>query len=178
MNQDELEEKINQIDIELQSILKTEKITITSEIKLLENQIESKVENLKELKDVQEIIEYNKEIQDLLEKKIDFIGNSNNSSTYIKELVAKRKSYEEELSSNALYATAPVSGIVSYKVDGLETLSSDNFENLSTEYLESLNLKTGQIIETSETEGKIIDSFKCYVAVSMDSKEAMGAEVR
>ena len=71
-----------------------------------------------------------------------------------------------------------MSGIVSYKVDGLEEiLTPDNFSSLSREYLENLDLKTGKIVATSEESGKIIDNFCCYIATISSSQEAKSAQV-
>ena len=71
-----------------------------------------------------------------------------------------------------------MSGVVSYRVDGLEEkLTEDNFNDFTEEYLESLDLKTGQIVATSNDCGKVIDNFKCYIAVPMDSVKAMEAKV-
>lgn len=71
-----------------------------------------------------------------------------------------------------------MSGIVSYRVDGLEeSLSPDNFSVINEQYLESLDLKTNQIISASNECGKVIDNFKCYIAVTMNSTEAMEAKL-
>ncbi len=44
-----------------------------------------------------------------------------------------------------------MSGLISYKVDGLEDeLTVDNFANFNKEAFESYNLKTGQTVATSE----------------------------
>lgn len=76
------------------------------------------------------------------------------------------------------YQKAPMSGIVSYRVDGLEeSLSPDNFSVINEQYLESLDLKTNQIISASNECGKVIDNFKCYIAVTMNSTEAMEAKL-
>ena len=65
--------------------------------------------------------------------------------SYLNQLIEERKNYESELNSGAEYVKAPMSGIVSYKVDGLEdVLTPENFSALSKEYLESLNLQTGK----------------------------------
>ena len=96
----------------------------------------------------------------------------------MKQLQDQRTSLENELNSGAEYITAPESGIVSYKVDGLEeTLTPENFSTLSKEYLESLNLKTGKIIATSDESGKIINNFKCYIATISSSDEAKNAKI-
>ena len=94
------------------------------------------------------------------------------------QLIEERKQYESQLNSGAEYVTAPMSGIVSYKVDGLEeTLTPDNFGSINKEFLENLNLKTGKIVATSDEAGKIIDNFCCYIATISSSEEAKQAEV-
>lgn len=177
-NQEELNQKINEIDLKLQEALKNEKITSSSELKLIENQIDKKIENLKKLSNIQEISEYNKDIDKLLDRKINFIETSTQTSTYVKELINERKKYENQLTQNAIYVKAPISGIVSYRVDGLEgTLSVNNIENINLQMLKEMNLKTGQIVATSSKKGKIIDNFKYYIATNMDSEEAQNAKV-
>lgn len=58
-------------------------------------------------------------------------------------MIEERKSYENQLNSGAEYVKAPISGLVSYRVDGLEeTLTPENFEMINEEYLENLNIKT------------------------------------
>lgn len=177
-NQEELNKKINEIDLQLQEALKNEKAITSSELKLIENQIDKKIEDLKKLSNIQEISEYNKDIDKLLDRKINFIESSTQTSTYIKELINERKKYENQLTQNAIYVKAPISGIVSYRVDGLEeTLTANNIENINFQMLEEMNLKTGQIVATSSKKGKIIDNFKYYIATKMDSEEAQNANV-
>lgn len=177
-NQEELNQKINEIDLQLQEALKNEKTITSSELKLIENQIDKKIEDLKKLSNIQEISEYNKDIDKLLDRKINFIESSTQTSTYIKELINERKKYENQLTQNAIYVKAPISGIVSYRVDGLEeTLTANNIENINFQMLEEMNLKTGQIVATSSKKGKIIDNFKYYIATKMDSEEAQNAIV-
>ena len=73
------------------------------------------------------------------------------------------------MNSGSEYIKAPKSGVVSYRVDGLEeTLTPNNFGALSKKMLEDLNLKTGQIVSTNEESGKIIDNFYCYIATIID----------
>lgn len=173
----ELTQKISEIDFKIQETLKTEKITLTSNIKLIETQIEDKVENLRNLNNTQEITEYNKEIEDLLEKKIEALGEITTTSDGLKQLVRERNSYRDQIKSMTEYIIAPTSGIVSYRVDGLEeTLTPQRFNDLNREYLENLNLKTGQMVATSTEAGKVIDNFKYYIAVPMDSEEAISAK--
>ena len=122
--------------------------------------------------------ECKKEINELVTKKANIIGEKSPSGSYLKQLEEQRTALENELNSGAEYITAPRSGIVSYKVDGLEeTLTPQNFSTLSKEYLESLNLKTGKIIATSDESGKIINNFECYIATISTSEEAKKAQI-
>ena len=111
-------------------------------------------------------------------KKANIVGENSASGTYLKQLYTQRTKLESQLNSGAEYIKAPESGIVSYKVDGLEeTLTPDNFSTLSKEFLEKLNLKTGQLIATNDECGKIINNFKCYIATISNSKQAKNAKI-
>ena len=58
-----------------------------------------------------------------------------------------------------------MSGVVSYKVDGLEdVLTPDDFSSYNRSFFESLNLKTGQAIATSTESGKVVNNYECYIA--------------
>ena len=150
----------------------------TSDMKLLENQIDEKVEDIRQIKDVTRLTEYKKEINNLVTKKAKIAGDLSPKGSYLNQLIEERKNYESQLNSGSEYVIAPISGIVSYKVDGLEEiLTPDNFSSLSKEYLESLDLKTGKIVATNEECGKVIDNFGCYIATISSSEEAKQAKV-
>ena len=173
----EISAKITELNYKIQELLDKENSIPSADIKAIENQIDEQIKGINKLNNTQEIEEYKSSIDTLISKKINFIGDGT-ENTEIKQLVAERKSYEDQLKNGSEYKKAEMSGVVSYRVDGLEEeLTEDNFNNLTEEYLESLDLKTGQIIATSDDCGKVIDNFKCYIAVPMDSVKAMEAEV-
>lgn len=173
----EITSKINEINYKIQEILEQEKNTSSADIKAIENQIEEKIESVNTLNNYQEITEYKKSIDELISKKIRFIGEVTENKE-IKSLVKERNNYENQLKNGSKYQTTDKSGIVSYRVDGLEDiLSVEKFDLITEDYLEKLDLKAGQIVSTSNESGKVIDNFKCYIAVTMDSKEAMEAKV-
>ena len=122
--------------------------------------------------------EYKQEISSYVNKKAKIAGDLSPQGLYLKQLIDERKNYETELNSGAEYVKAPMSGIVSYKVDGLEDkLTPDMFSSLSKKYLESLDLKTGKIVASNNEAGKVIDNFCCYIATISDSEDAKNAEV-
>ncbi len=174
----EISKKIDEIDLQIQEQLKDKKIASNSDIKLIENQIESQLETLRKLNNIQEITEYSKTIKNLLEKKISTLGEITGTTNELKQLINERNSLSQQIRNSTKYLTAPISGVVSYRVDNLEDeLTTEDFNKLTTAYLENLNLKTGQIIATSGEAGKVIDNFIYYIATSVDSTEAMNAKI-
>ena len=177
-NESDLTKQIAELDSKIQEALKGQKGTFSSDVKLLENQLDEKVEALRKMTDISKITEYKKQINDIITKKAKISGETSAAGTYLKELYTQRNSLEEQLNSGAEYIKAPISGVVSYKVDGLEeTLTPNNFSTLNKEFLESLKLKTGQLIATNDECGKIIDSSQCYIATISNSEEAKKAKL-
>ena len=114
----------------------------------------------------------------MLEKKISTLGEITGTTNELKQLINERNSLSQQIRNSTKYLTAPISGVVSYRVDNLEDeLTTEDFNKLTTDYLENLNLKTGQIIATSGEAGKVIDNFIYYIATSVDSTEAMNAKI-
>lgn len=178
-NEDDLKHKIAELDNNIQEAMKqTENIYAALDVKTIENQIDDKVLTLNNLTDNSKITEYKKEINELVEKKARMVGDASPQGSFIKQLIDERAALENELNSGAEYVRAPKSGLVSYRVDGLEeTLTPNNLESLSEEYLNNLNLKTGKIVATNDECGKIIDNFKCYIATISKSNQAKEAKV-
>ena len=178
VNEESLKQKIVELDSKVQEVMANDLSLLTADMKLLENQIDEKVKNINKITDVSKLTEYKKEIDNLITKKEKIAGESSPKGSYLRQLIEERKKYESELNSGAEYVKAPISGVVSYRVDGLEeTLTPENFGSLSKQYLESLNLKTGKIVATSEECGKVIDNFTCYIATITSSEEAKQATV-
>ena len=178
-NEESLKTKIAELDGKIQEAIAKEDTNIpTSDVKILENQIDQKIENINKITNMSQLEEEKKQIDELVSKKAKIAGETSPQGSYLRNLIEERKGYESQLNSGAEYVKAPISGIVSYRVDGLEeVLTPDNFSNLSKEYLEGLNLSTGKIVATSNEAGKVIDNFYCYIATITSSEEAKQAEV-
>lgn len=177
-NEETLKQKIAELDTKIQEAMTNDTSLFNSDMKLIENQIDEKVQEINKITDVSKLTEYKKEIDTLVTKKAKIAGDLSPKGSYLNGLIEERKEYESKLNSGAEYVKAPISGVVSYKVDGLEeTLTPDNFDTLSKEYLESLDLKTGKMVATNEECGKVINNFYCYIATISTSEEARQAEV-
>ena len=179
-NEETLTKKIQELDIKIQEAMESENQTnlFSSDMKVLESQIQQQLIELAQLKDVQKIEEYKKDINNKILRKAKIAGELSPSGSYIRKLIEERSSYENSLNSGAEYVTAPESGIVSYRVDGLEeVLTPESFSTLNKKFLEDLNLRTGEIVATSEESGKIINNFEAYIATNLESQKAKEAVV-
>lgn len=177
-NEENLKQKIVELDIKIQDIMKNDISPFSSDMKMLESQIDEKIQDIGNITDVNKLNDYKKEIDSLVAKKARIAGDSSPKGSKLNQLIEERKNYESQLNSGAEYVKTPISGIVSYRVDGLEdVLTPESFSSINKEYLENLNLKTGKIVATSEESGKVINNFVCYIATIVSSEEAKNAEV-
>ena len=177
-NEDEINTKIDELNSKIQEALIGQTSLFSSDIKAIENQIENKIDGLKYKNDIQEISEYKNDINTYITKKSKIAGDLSKAGSYVNELLEKREKYQNKLKKNSEYITAPMAGVVSYRVDGLEeTLTPNSFENLSKKMLDKLNLQAGQIVTTSTEKGKVINNYECYIASILNSEEAKEAEV-
>ena len=178
-NEETLVKKIEELDLQIQDALEQNKNNIySSDISALDSQIEGKLKLISTTNNVRKILEYNNQINSSLTKKAKLTGELSPSGSYIKELISKRSKLEEQLNSGSEHIEATISGIVSYRVDGLEEVLTINSLNEITEKtLKDLKLKTGETVPSSNERGKIVNNYYCYIATICDSKEAKNAEV-
>lgn len=177
-NEQELNSKIQELDIQIQEAMENENNLFSSDIELLETQIETKLDDIYESTNIQEIEQYKKNITTSITKKAKIAGELAPKNSYLKNLVQERTNYENQLNSGSQYIYANRSGIISYRVDDLESkLTVTDFSYLNKYFLESLNIKTSQIIATSDTNVKIIDNFRCYITCVSKTDEALQSEI-
>ena len=177
--EDDLKKKIADLDAKIQEAMeKNDESIPSSDVRLLDSQIENTLDQVMNTNDIQQIKEYKKSIAEKITKKAKIAGELSPAGSYLKKLIDERSSYENELNSGAEYVNATRSGIVSYRIDGLEeTLTPNDFSKINKDFLKNLNLKTGQIISSSNEEGKIVNNFICYIACTSKTKEANEAKV-
>ena len=177
--EEDLKAKIAELDVKIQEAMEENNEDLFStDTKLLDTQISETLDLIYDLNDIQKIKEYKKDISDYITRKAKIAGELSPSGSYLKKLIDERSSYENELNSGAEYINASKSGIVSYRIDGLEeTLNPNDFSKINKEFLEGLNLKTGQIISTSNESGKIVNNFVAYIACVSDTENANNAKI-
>lgn len=177
-NEEELLQKIHNLDIKISEAMEKENNIYTADIKNLENQIYKKIYEVSKINDIQKIKEYKSELNSIVTKKAKIAGEYSPSGSYLKQLIEERSRYENELNSGSEYIKAVRSGVLSYRVDGLEeTLTTSSLASLNKNMLESLKLKTGQIVPTSDESGKIVDNFYCYIVCILKNENIEAANV-
>ncbi len=173
--EEELKSKIAELDVEIQSLMQNEKSSFPSDVKLLESQIEKELDSIYGVNNAQKIQEYKKNINSYITKKAKISSPSNSR---LKELLSQREEYENRLTSDSENVNAPESGIVSYRVDGLESvLTTEDFTKFNKSFLQDLKLKTGQTVASNEEVGKIINNYQCYIVFNSNTNEAKNSKV-
>ncbi len=176
--ENEINAKIDELNGKIQEALLSQKDLFPSDIKAIESQIENKIDGINKKNDIQEISEYKKDINTYITKKSKIAGDLSGAGSYINGLIKEREDLQSSLQKGSKYVSAPIAGVVSYRVDGLEdVLTPNNFKDLNKDMLEDLNLEVGQIVTTSSENGKVINNYECYIATILDSDEAKNAEV-
>lgn len=176
--EEQIKEKIAEIDNQIQEIMQNQKTVFPRDIKLLESQIEEQIAALDGENSIQKIKDYKNNINTYINKKAEIAGEYSPANSELKQLIEQKNQYKENLTANAEYVNAPESGVVSYRVDGLENvLTPQSFGTLDKKFLENLNLKTSQIIPTSEETGKIINNYECYIILNSKSEQSKGVNV-
>lgn len=177
--EEELKEKIKELDLKIMEAVESDNDELLpNDTKLLDSQINEELSYINKLNSVQKIQETKNTINGYVNKKAKIAGELSPKGSYLRGLIDERSSLENQLNSGAEYVKSPVSGIVSYRVDGLEeTLNTNDFSVYNKEFLNNLNLKTGDIISASNETGKIVNNFKCYIACTSKTEEAKNAKV-
>lgn len=171
--------QIAELDEEINELIENDNLSIpSSDIASLEDQIEDTVDLMYNENYLQKNQENKNKIEAYISRKTQITGVISPSDSYVRILTDKRISLEKELQAGSEIVTSPKSGLASYRVDGLEEiLKCDNFDYLSTELLNSFELKVGATIPLSNEKGKIVDNFKTFIAVPMDTEKSSTAKV-
>ena len=179
VDENNLNSQISEIDKQIQDFINSNGVNIFSgDIKVLDNQIDNLLEQMEDLNEIHIINEYKTTIKEILSKRIKTIGNLVEEESELKNLINRRQELENAIKEGAQYILAEASGVVSYRVDGLEeSFKYENINDYNLEYLNNLDLKTGQMVASSRNKGKIIDNFSLYIIFNSDSNEAKTIEL-
>ena len=175
---DEIRKQISDVESQIVEAQKTEPAIYNTDIEVLKAKIKELEEKIYTTNNVEEIRNYKKEITDTTYKIATIVSNQSPDGSVLKSLITQRNDLLSQLTQGAEVITTENSGTVSYRIDNLEeTFKTGDFSYLTKEFLDGLDLRSGEIIETSAEKGKVIVDFNCYLACEMDSDAAMQTKV-
>lgn len=121
--EEEILRQIEVLDDEINAVIESSGLTIFStDITNLEMQIQKLVDSMYGINDLGKIQEKKSELDTYISKKTKITGNLSPADSHVKSLIERRNSLEQQLSNSSEVVTAPISGLVSYRVDGLEEI--------------------------------------------------------
>ena len=178
-DEDEKIKQIEDIDKEINKAIEENSINVlSSDIINIEAKIESYAEKLNGLNDIQKIEEIHKKIDDLMASKTRITADACPEGSAVKQLIKQKNTLLEELNNGANIVKSPTSGIVSYRIDGLEKiLKTGDFSYLNKEVFDSIEIKMGATIPLNNNNCKIINNFNSYIATFMNTEKANTANV-
>ncbi len=121
--EEEILRQIENLDDEINATIESSGLTIFStDIVNLETQIEKVVDSMYRINDLEKMQDKKAELDTYISKKTKITGNLSPADSHVKTLIEKRNGLEEQLSNESEVIKAPLSGVVSYRVDGLEEI--------------------------------------------------------
>lgn len=173
-DQNELEEKIAELDVEIQKLMETQQIIYSADVKSIESDIQNNVYQILAVKNnIYDIKQLKKEITKNLEKKASIVGELSPTGSKLNSLIADRIEYEKQLNDSKKDLKAEKASLISYRIDGYENILTPNsFSKLTINDLEKIKLGVNQVIPIDDNQIKRINNFYCYLAVPMDSVES------
>lgn len=173
-SEEQLMEKINKLNDKIEVAKESQQTIFSNDVKLIDAEIENNLyTQLKNNNSLDIIRENKKYLNEKIYKKAKIVGELSPAGSELKSLIEERSKYEKQLNDAEKSLIAPKAGLVSYRVDGFEEiLTYDSISDLTSETLSKLKLSLDQTIPLDTKNIKIIDNFKCYIAVPTQSEEA------
>lgn len=163
---DEYLKSVEDLDKTIQTLIVDLPASYSNDVSSLDLQIVELAKKARSETSYIKMQEYKSKIDELSYKKVIILGQRSPEGSKVRELIKQR----EEIEKNNMYLStdnilAPVSGIVTYKLDGLENLINfDNILNLDTTKIEDTFLKY-KSNNVSNFGIKIIDNYNAYILV-------------
>ena len=166
VDQEEITKQIDDLNAQIQEALLGQTDLFSSDVKSIESQIEMQLNDVKEENNMQNVKEFKNNIANYIIKKAKIAGSLSAAGQYINDLISQRSKLEQSLNDGSKFINSIYSGVVSYRIDGLENeLTIDKLNDLTVKELEQLNITTGQIVAKSTNQAKIVNNFECYIAI-------------
>ena len=168
---DEYLSKINEMDESIASLVKDLPTTYSLDITNIQNEISSVTKNAYGENSYLKMQEYKSMLDELSYRKVNTLSELSPAGSKIRELIEERKALENQNKMSGDNIKASVSGVVTYKIDGLENivdfskveeLSSDKIDEIFGKYKEN-NINNFGI--------KIINNYSAYLITKVPRGE-------
>lgn len=170
-NYQEYISKINDLDKQIETLIKDLPQNYSNDITYIESQIELLGKQARKTTSYIKIQEYKTKIDELTSQKITILGELSPSGSKVRELIDTRKNIEENYKSSANNIKSSMAGCVTYKIDGLEGIT-DTSKVLNYTKNEIDDIFSKYRSNTSSDFGiKIVDNFNSYIIVKVQNNE-------
>lgn len=159
---DEYLKQVGEIDKQIQTLVKDLPVTYSADIANIENKILDYSTEIQNATSYAKMQEYKAKLDELAYRKITVLANSTPDSSAIRDLISQRENLVKLSKESSNTISTPVSGIVTYKIDGvegvyqyasLESYDVNQFNEIITKYDGGLNSEFGI---------KIVDNYDVY----------------
>ena len=176
-SEEQIMEKINKLNEKIEVAKENQQTIFSNDVKIIDSEIENNIYSQIKNNTSLDIIKENKKyLNEKIYKKAKIVGELSPAGSELKNLINERAEYEKQLNDAEKSLIAPAAGLVSYRIDGFENiLTYDSISLLTSDKLAELKLSLDQTIPVDTKNIKIIDNFKCYIAVPMHSEDAANA---
>lgn len=163
--------QIEQVDADIQTLIKDLPATYSVDVASIESEISELVKQAQNTTSYLKMQEYKSKIDELTYKKVLILGELSPSGSKTRELIEKRQDIEEKNKSSNDNIKAVKSGIVTYKLDNLETIADmkkvnefgkDDFDNIFEKYSDNNSNNFGI---------KIVNNYLAYLAIKIPIDE-------
>lgn len=170
-NYQEYISKINDLDKQIETLIKDLPQNYSNDISYIESQIELLGKQARKTTSYIKIQEYKTKIDELTSQKITILGELSPSGSKVRELIDTRKNIEENYKSSANNIKSSMAGCVTYKIDELEGIT-DTSKVLNYTKNEIDDIFSKYRSNTSSDFGiKIVDNFSAYIIVKVQNNE-------
>lgn len=159
--------KLKELDSEILLAMKDINIEYSIDISNLESQVVSAVVNSMGTSSMVEMQECKTNVGDLLSRRASIVGELSPEDAYVKELIANRQRLGAELISSSTNIKAPIGGIISYTIDGLEDKLTE--ETITTLNYEDVKEHVSKREEVSSSKIRITSNYEAYMLIRVEN---------
>lgn len=171
---DEYLKQIEDIDGQIKTLVVDLPATYSADLTNVEANILKYAKEVQGTSSYSKMLEYKAKMDELAYKKINILANSSPDSSAIRDLLNKREELVRLSKSSSNIILTPESGVVTYKLDGLE--NEINYNDIEQYNVSQINELISKYSNSSNNEFgiKVVDNFGVYLISKTpvgDSKE-------